>query len=81
MKKRWGVRVVFPATHSPKDRMAMLVEWLRYAGIVGDVQDNENELAFVMRSPDGVDSFTWATMNADRIKSFGVSATAIMQRH
>lgn len=58
--------------------VGMLIEQLRYAGLVKVVKetDNENGRAFVLEinAPKGYDDRAWAHQNVNRMKSFGINA-------
>jgi hypothetical protein len=57
----------------------MLIEQLRYAGIVSDVkheyrdeEDSEGIISFNLYPPKGVDIHVWADHNTARMKSFSI---------
>jgi hypothetical protein len=86
MKKRqWVVRVV--QTETPEgDHVneggiidGSFIESLRYAGLITEHETDPYGLTtvcFDIRCPHGLDSKTWAEMNAERMRSFGYNAVA-----
>lgn len=76
-KKNWVVRIIA----DEKDRfglvpsqVGMFIECLRYAGVVKICKNDGNRIVFDLFPPKGVDSKAWASMNAARMKSFGINA-------
>ncbi len=64
------------------DRVGLLLENLRYAGVVGNVESEYNEevtretFRFDIYAPKGVDEKIWAEMNAKRMRSMIIKAEA-----
>jgi hypothetical protein len=80
-KMIWAVRIVASPQEMDGEGSSLgnhtigeLLECLRYAGLVRIHRDNAEGVCFDLVSPAGVDSETWAQMNADRMSSFGWNA-------
>ena len=60
-------------------RVSMLVEQLRYAGLVGSIKEDDDEkvLEFIIYPPSGVNEKVWAEQNVARMRSFMIKAEAI----
>jgi len=53
--------------------VGMLLECLRYAGVVSHVDRLDNEgYSFTLHPPKGVDKKIWAEHNAARMATFGI---------
>lgn len=67
-----------PYNGTPQDRTLMLLEWLRYAGIITVISDTAIGYVFDLKPPAHITSQTtqesWAESNASRIRSFGFNA-------
>ena len=64
--------------------VSMLVEQLRYAGLVGSVnvkyendEDADGTLSFTIWEPSGVRGKVWAEQNVARMRSFGIKAEEV----
>jgi hypothetical protein len=64
-------------TYSRKESAALLLEQLRYAGIVAVEEKYDDYLQFTLYPPPGVDSALWAEQNAKRMASFGIFADPV----
>ena len=79
----WVVRVVIPTIEN-KPPLAQRIdgaflECLRYAGVITLHADEEDRQTFDIRPPMGIAgnvSKSWASRNADRMKTFGFNAVA-----
>ena len=63
-------------------RISLLLEQLRYAGIVGrietpDLEDTHGIIKFDLWPPSGVREKVWAEQNVARMRSFSIKAEAI----
>jgi len=72
------MRVIRVVTH-PNDLLAGEIpgHWLecfRYAGLVTVHKDEKDRTVFDIHAPRSVDDNTWASMNAKRMRSFGINA-------
>lgn len=77
------VQVIYTRTSKqPDEALGMVLDWLRYAGVVGEVESIGEGFMwrFVIRPPRGVESCVWATRNAERINSFGAMRAAVVAR-
>lgn len=74
-KQEWVVRVVL-FEDQLKGEIGGMLECLRYAGLVSHLRDTELGLTFDIKAPHGVDSKMWASMNAERMRSFVFNAEA-----
>lgn len=71
------VRIVLSEKQADNGDLNALIECLRYAGLVCTVGHSPSgALAFDLVPPKGVDTKTWAHMNAERIRTFGFNAVA-----
>lgn len=74
--------VLFQWVVEPQEtHVAMLIEQLRYAGIVSIVKEDtvdgmDTTYMLELRAPKGVDARVWADQNARRMQSFGINAEA-----
>lgn len=66
-------------------KTSLLLECLRYAGIVGNVdhkykddEDAEGYFNFCVYAPKDIDEEAWADMNMKRMRSFGINAKSEM---
>lgn len=66
-------RNVIKVRWNDKDSAMLLVEQLRYAGLI----TKEGENAFTILPPKGVSSDVWALQNAKRMRSFGIIAESV----
>lgn len=61
---------------------AALVEFLRYAGAIGRDESLNGDVEITIYPPRYVKKFNndvWASMNQDRIKSFGIKADIVVK--
>lgn len=83
-KTMWVVRVVTgddemdtrstTEVAKPGHTLKEFMENLRYAGVLRIHRDDPSGMCFDIMPPIGVDSGTWAEMNAKRMRSFGYNA-------
>jgi hypothetical protein len=65
------------------DKLGLLLENLRYAGAVGNVDCQYNDevtrewFSFDVYAPKGVSEKRWAEMNVRRMGTFGIKATVV----
>jgi hypothetical protein len=79
-KQNWVVRIVLNENESVK--WGILVECLRYAGTLSRVNLNgttDEDKVWDLHCPykgSSIQTDVWAKQNADRMRSFGMNATA-----
>jgi hypothetical protein len=70
--------VIFMHITKDRDSAGLLIEQLRYAGIVKIVTESEidsgTSYMLEINCPHGLNDRVWAKQNADRMKSFGINA-------
>lgn len=78
-KPEWVIRVIVPESevHNGPNRthgFGEFLEQLRYAGIVTLHETREDKYIFDIHCPSGRETEMWASMNAERMQSFGYNA-------
>jgi hypothetical protein len=83
MAKRYVVRIIAEISGQynnlglDPDKIRLLLEQLRYAGVINWIKDEADRVIFDLYPPTGVSSTkAWAEANAARIRSFGINAAA-----
>lgn len=89
MTKRdeWVIEVWLKRNKDEQDRQfkmcgvdLLVTELLRYAGITRVIEDSHDWLKFIIRRAGERGTEQWATMNAERIRSFVISAQPVQER-
>jgi hypothetical protein len=82
MKKRLGVRFKVKHTSTPGDNTGLLIELLRYAGVISREESADGTYTTVTMwcpLPKNFNHSVWQRQNVDRIKSFGIAAEPVEQ--
>jgi hypothetical protein len=70
--------VLFQHITKDRDSAGLLIEQLRYAGLVKVIKETEIEsgTAYMLEinCPKGLNDLVWAQQNAERMRSFGINA-------
>lgn len=74
-QRLYTVRAVIPR-ETMDELPGLWVEQLRYMGLVVILKDDPKALVLQFMPPRGIDTRGWATMNAQRMQSFGLCAVA-----
>ena len=75
--KRHVVVLEFRTSSVPSDRTGMLIEQLRYAGVLSAETADDMNYKLTIHCPKAVNRpEVWAQSNADRMRSFGLKAEA-----
>ena len=72
-KVNYVVRVSVARDTDPQGHVSMLIENLRYCGVVREHNTNA-AVVFDIKAPHGVESADWAKRNAERMLTFGYNA-------
>ena len=75
-KKRTVIRVVLTPDQTEDSNLMSFVECLRYVGVVQTHEStgSGNPECFDILPPHGVDQERWATMNSERMRTFGFNS-------
>ena len=81
-KQQQVVRVVLPdGINDATPATRLLIESLRYAGLVEVHRADNDGVCFDLICPHGLDDKVWAKANAERMQSFGYNAVVAPGTH
>lgn len=77
--KRKAIQLQWLKAEDPRGHSAdLLIEQLRYMGLVSIISESEDGYMLQVQEPRGVEAGgCWADQNAERMRSFGINAVVV----
>jgi hypothetical protein len=84
VRRQYGVKFPIRHTSAPSDRTALLIEILRYAGVISKEDSADGTVTHItmwcrLRADSSTVAKMWQSSNLNRVRSFGITAEPVEQ--
>ena len=75
--KKKAIQFIWLKNEERRDSSGLLIEQLRYAGLLSVIADMDTHYVLQAYCPTGLLSDVWAQQNSERMRSFGINAVDV----